>query len=135
MLKICITCGKMHRFNELCPVRAERDRRRRAEYDRSGYERSSEADRFRNTKKWQRKRNEIKNRDLNLCRWCFLINHKITTDDLSVHHIIPLEKDLSLRLADGNLISLCRKCHEKAEKGLISADELRKIIRIPMKIS
>ena len=135
MLKICGTCGHIHRFNEVCPVRAERDRQRQEQYDRSKYERSGIADKFRNTKEWQRKRNEIRSRDLNICRYCFIVNHRITTGELSVHHIVPLEKDFSLRLTDSNLISLCRFCHENAEKGLISAEKLKKIIKIPMKIT
>ncbi len=116
MLKICSTCGKFHKFSEICPVRLERIKQRQAQYDRSKYEseRSSKADKFRNTKAWQRKRNEIKDRDLNICRCCFLCRHRIITEGLSVHHIIPLEKDFSLRLSDKNLITLCRQCHEEA---------------------
>lgn len=92
MLKTCPTCGKLHGFNDVCPIRIERDRCRQALYDRTKYERNSKADKFRNTKQWQRKRNEIKDRDLNICRYCFLCRHKITADNISVHHIIPLKK-------------------------------------------
>lgn len=135
MLKICSTCGKIHEFNTVCPKRIEAVKKRQAKYDRSKYDRNSAADLFRNTKKWQRKRNEIKLRDLNICRYCFLIRHKITTSGLSVHHIISLDKDFDLRLSNNNLISLCRDCHEAAEKGVIKTEELKKIIHIPLKLT
>lgn len=135
MLKTCPVCGKMHGFGNVCPIKIERNKRRQALYDRSKYERNSKADKFRNTKQWQRKRNEIKDRDLNICRYCFLCRHKITSDSISVHHIIPLEKNFRLRLSDSNLISLCRICHEQAEKGIISAENLKNIIKKPMKLT
>lgn len=135
MLKTCPTCGRMHRFNEICPVRVQRDRLRQAQYDRSGYSRSSDADRFRSSKQWQRKRMEIRSRDLNLCRYCFLVKHRITVSGLSVHHIVPLEKDFDLRMANSNLITLCRSCHEAAEKGLIEPAFLYKIVKKTMKIT
>ena len=125
MLKSCSTCGKLHGFDDVCPKRIEYERRRQASYDRNKYDRNSKADKFRNSKTWQRKRAEIRSRDLNICRYCFLVKHRITTDDLSVHHIIPIDKDYSKRLNSRNLITLCRECHEKAEKGIISAEKLR----------
>ena len=134
MLKTCPTCGKLHAFDEVCPKQIENRRKYLATVDRSKYERGSKADRFRSSQAWQRKREEIRSRDLNICRYCFLVKHKITTADLSVHHIVPIDKDYSKRLNSRNLITLCRECHENAEKGIISADMLRKLIVEKMKL-
>lgn len=134
MLKSCSICGKLHKFDELCPVRAEREKRRIANYDKK-YERNSDEDRFRNTKRWQRKREEIRTRDLNICRCCFFRHHRIITSSLSVHHIVPLKERFDLRLDDSNLITLCRNCHEEAESGLISTNELRSYITKKIKLA
>ena len=135
MLKTCPTCGKLHTFDAVCPKQIENKRQYQASQDRSKYERSGKADRFRSTKAWQRKREEIRSRDLNICRYCFLVRHKIVSADLSVHHIIPIERDYSKRLSSRNLITLCRECHERAEKGAISADILHKLVVEKLKIS
>ena len=131
MLKTCPTCGGLHEINEVCPVQLKH----RAEYLRNinrKLKRNSEADIFRNSRKWKRKRKQILSRDIFMCRVCFLLNHNITTENLSVHHIESLNNNFKKRLDDSNLISLCRYHHEMAEKGAISVDTLKKIIKIPM---
>ena len=111
MKKICPTCGKLHEFAEKCPIQVEREKQRKAEYEQSKYSydnsrgRNSLADKFRNTKQWQRKRKEIRDRDLTICRYCFLCTQKI-----------------------------CHDCHEKAESGKITADLLRKIVKMAIKL-
>ena len=129
MRKSCIYCGKSHEYNEACPKRAEY----RNKYKRE-YKRDSLADKFRNTRIWREKRAEIQRRDLYICRYCFCVERKITTSDLSVHHIIPIEKNYDMRLQNGNLITLCRLHHEQAEKGLIKPDTLRNILDLKIKI-
>ena len=143
MLKTCPTCGKLHRIDEICPIRQQRrteylkkiNRNRKAERNSEKSERNSEADHFRNTKKWQRKRKQILSRDLCMCRVCFLLENKITTGSLNVHHIEPLSNNFDKRLDDKNLITLCRFHHEKAESGEISADTLRGLIKMKLKIT
>ena len=137
MLKSCSFCGKIHDFNTECPKRAEYKKQQQAKYDRSSYsyERNSKADSFRNTKLWQAKRYEIRQRDLNMCRYCFLVRHRITTSFLSVHHIQPLAECFDKRLDGDNLITLCRECHENAECGKISRKKLRALIYEPMRLS
>ena len=44
--------------------------------------------------------------------------------DTSVHHIVPLVEDYEKRLDDDNLITLCSRHHEMAEKGDIDRREL-----------
>ena len=69
-----------------------------------------------------------------MCRYCFVKEKKITTSDLSVHHIIPIEKNYDMRLSDNNLITLCRKHHEQAEKGIIKTDTLTEIVHCTLHI-
>jgi len=81
---------------------------------------------------WIRQRNkEIKNSN-NKCKLCGK-NEEENGRDMSVHHIIPrklFKKSTHFSLEDsnkqGNLISLCRSCHMKAENGSIKKCELYK---------
>lgn len=50
---------------------------------------------------------------------------------LSVHHIVPLSEDYERRLDAGNLITLCRFCHAKAEHGGILRARLFELASIP----
>ena len=52
-------------------------------------------------------RAEVKQRDENKCALCDSV------DNLEVHHINGLKRDNNL----DNLVTLCRKCHRKIEKG------------------
>lgn len=137
MLKSCSTCGKLHKFNEFCPQQIKNRQEYFKKIDRTKYknryERTSDADKFRNTTKWRQKRTQIQKRDCYMCRYCFLIEKKITTGE-SVHHIVPLAEDYNKRLDDGNLITLCRRHHEQAESGTISAKQLQKLIDEPLRI-
>jgi predicted restriction endonuclease len=47
---------------------------------------------------------------------------------LEVHHAVPLETDYDKRLDDDNLITLCERHHEMAERGDIPLDVIRRII-------
>ena len=55
----------------------------------------------------------------------FMFNYK----DLQVHHIISIEEDYSRRLDSTNLITLCPMHHKKAEQGIITREELLKMIK------
>ena len=113
MLKACSRCGKIHKSGD-CPIPV-------TPYYRQV--RNSDADLFRNRKVWQRKAAEILERDYHCCRVC-LSAGIINSNDLSVHHIIPLKDDYDRRLDNDNLITLCRYHHEAAERGQISRKEL-----------
>lgn len=133
MLRTCSFCGSLHRYSDECPKRVEYRRKiaKQYEYNR---ERTSKQDLFRNTVEWRKKRNEIEKRDLNMCRVCFLREHRITTDGLSVHHIVPIVKNYRLRLTDSNLITLCTRHHEQAEAGKIEASALKALTGEKMKL-
>ena len=128
MRKSCKYCGRSHEYGEVCPKKI----RYRNKYESKP--RVSLADRFRNSRIWREKRSEIQRRDLYICRYCFCMEKKIHTSDLSVHHIIPIEKNYDLRLDNGNLITLCRLHHEQAEKGLIKPDVLRNFLALKIKL-
>lgn len=119
MLKACGKCGRIHdsKFNCTPPQKYKCDKR---------------IEQFRNSQAWKNKTKEIKNRDKHMCIAC--LNGlegtivKYNSQGLSVHHIIPIAIDFDKRFDNDNLITLCRYHHERAEKGLIKPDTLRKLI-------
>lgn len=116
MKRYCTVCGRIH--NGCCPrpmpIRG----------------RNSAADKFRNTQVWKHKAAEILERDFHCCRVC-LAAGILTNRDLSVHHIVSLQKDYERRLDNDNLITLCRFHHEQAERGAISKRELLELAGTP----
>lgn len=51
----------------------------------------------------------------------------LNTEDLSVHHITPIEEDYDLRLDDTNLITVCGMHHEMCEAGKIGREVQRQL--------
>lgn len=128
MLKACKYCGQIHPREYVCPKKPK-----------SLYIGDKKIRAFRNSKAWDIKRKEIRDRDNNLCVACWhnlkgTLN-RITTSGLSVHHIVPLYKAWALRLDDDNLITLCSTHHELAEKGEISKETLRECVKKGVNIS
>ncbi len=121
MLKACPWCGRIHEKRFDCGKRPV-------------HSKFSAQNAFRSTKAWQRKRAWIRARDMNLCRWC-LHEGKIEYNNLSVHHIEPLEEAWEERLEDENLITLCSNCHELAEAGKIPRKTLHEMTKEPAKLS
>ncbi len=120
MLISCQYCGKIHDRKYICDKRPKRKKE------------ISEADRFRRTNRWQKKREEIKQRDLNLCQICirelYNTKNKYNTKDLSVHHNIPINENYDKRLDNDNLLTVCDYHHKMCEKGEISRKIVQKII-------
>ena len=120
MYKTCKHCGVVDE-SHICPHRKSRQKNS----DR-------QSDKFRNTKVWQRKREEIKTRDRYLCQIC--IRNKYNTlsflnyKTLQVHHITSIQEDYNRRLDNDNLISLCDYHHKMAEEGQIPKEELYEIV-------
>ena len=123
MLKACSKCGKIHPHDFVCTANQPTSEQRKA---------YSEAERFRGTEAWKRKARAIRKRDMQMCQCCRYGIHnpriEYNSRQLSVHHIQPLETNFGRRLDDDNLITLCRYHHELAERGIISARQLAKII-------
>ena len=123
MLKSCRYCGRVHTVGYECPKKPKRLYSDEAPRD-------SAEDKFRNRKSWRRKAEEIKERDLQLCRVC-LAQKRYVFRDLSVHHIVPLREDITLGLVNDNLITLCRRCHEDAENGRFEREFLNELAVSP----
>lgn len=120
MLKSCQYCGRIHDSKFMCSQKPQRKKY------------NTEADKFRWTSKWQKKREEIKQRDLYLCQICIreLYNtiNKYNTQDLEVHHNIPINENYDKELDDDNLLTVCHYHHEMCESGDIPREEVQTII-------
>lgn len=120
MLKSCSYCGKIHDSKYICNKRPNKKKQ------------ISEADKFRWTNIWKKKAKEIKERDLYLCQICIreLYNTlvKYNTENLSVHHNVPLNEDYNKRLDNDNLLTVCDYHHEMCENGKIPREEIQRII-------
>lgn len=114
MLRSCPYCGRIHEKSYICPQKQQRLAERQKKD-------GAKETKFRYTKAWKEKREDVKSRDGYCCQLCvrglYDPDRKYETDDLSVHHIIPIAENWDSRLDDDNLITLCRKHHELAESG------------------
>lgn len=121
MLKSCKYCMRIHDSKFDCGKKPIRKKQ------------GNNKDRFRWTSVWQKKRQEIKERDKYLCQVCIRKLYDTKTqfnyNDLEVHHAISLEEDFDKRLDNDNLITICGEHHEKAENGEIPLDVILGIIR------
>lgn len=135
MLKSCSYCGKIHDSKYICPEREEALKKRHGKKKyKSKYDvfKDTNVNNFRNTKAWQDKRNEIRQRDHNLCQICIreryhtikILNH----ESLSVHHNVPLIEDYDKRLENGNLLTVCEYHHRLCDNGTILQREVQEII-------
>ena len=126
MLKTCKYCGIVP-YDHICPYKSKTKKE------------ATEIDKFRWTKAWQKKREEIKKRDLYLCQICirelYNTTTKYNTENLSVHHNIPLVEDYNKRLDNNNLITLCSVHHEMCENNKIDREEVQRIIEEQEQIS
>ncbi|MDF2537424.1 MAG: hypothetical protein K0S76_445 [Herbinix sp.] len=129
MLKSCSSCGHIHDSKHICDQKQKLINERQKKFK----EKNLEIYRFRNSKAWQDKREEIKERDLYICQICirnlYGTTNQFTYDNTSVHHAIPLHKDFDKRLDNENLITTCEVHHEKMECGEIPTLEVLRIIK------
>lgn len=132
MLKSCPYCGRLHQYGEDCPKKPKRKYRKR----RKPEENSFEADyiRFTSSGAWQRTREQVKQRDLYLCRVCQAEGRAdggraYDPQVLEVHHITPVKEEWGSRFDTDNLITLCREHHEAAEAGRISRERLKDCLK------
>lgn len=128
MLKSCPYCGKIHERKFICPKKPIPQPRKKFATDQN---------KFRSKNVWAKKSRAIRERDGFLCQICIRGLYEpekiYQTDNLEVHHILPLKNHYDLRLEDENLITLCKKHHDMAEAGMISADLLTRIAKEQMK--
>lgn len=116
-LVVCKYCGKIHHSNLYCG--------RKPQYKK---DKDNKVNKFHSSYPWTRKAKEIRSRDI-VCKVC-LDEKRVEPKELSVHHIIPLSKQEGWenRLANWNLITLCSRHHEEAEKGEISKERLFSLV-------
>jgi len=118
MLKSCKYCMRIHDSKFDCGKKPQRKKL------------STDKNKFRWSRTWREKRNQIAERDKYLCQLAIRENPpRYIYSDLEVHHIIPIEEDWDLRLEDSNLITLSEQYHEKAERNEISRGYLQDILK------
>lgn len=115
MLKSCKYCMRIHDSKHDCGKKPKRKKQ------------DSDKNKFRWSRKWREKRNQIVERDQYLCKIC-KAEGQYNYNDLEVHHIVPLEEDYDLRLDDDNLITLCVIHHKTADRNEISKESLYKLL-------
>lgn len=125
MKKLCQYCGRIHDKKFDCGRKPPRKR-----WARQIEEGSRQAE-IRSTNQWTLKSLDIRERDHHLCQACLKLEHRLNYKSLSVHHIVPLAEDESLAFDDENLVTLCARHHEEAEKGQISRETLRAWAKVP----
>lgn len=118
MLKSCKYCMRIHDSKFDCGKKPKRKKP------------ANEINKFRWSRQWREKRNQIIERDKYLCQMSLREEPpRYVYTNLEVHHIIPIEEDWDKRLDDDNLITLSEEYHEKAERGEISREILIEIAR------
>jgi 5-methylcytosine-specific restriction endonuclease McrA len=121
MLKSCKYCGRIHDSKYDCGRRPKR-----------GY-RTDKVGRFRSSRIWARKREQIRVRDKQLCQICirrlYGTTDQYTYDRLEVHHAVSLADDFDRRLDDDNLLTCCVMHHKMADRGEIPQEVIQEIIQ------
>lgn len=77
---------------------------------------------FHQSYKWKKLRKKIKNRD----KHCLVCGR---TNDLEVHHIIPLNVIPCLKNDEMNVITLCKFHHGQAHNGMLSCSYLLELLK------
>ena len=106
--KRCSRCGMRIPEGTQCPCLDDIKHRRDAEYDRMRRDKRSTD--FYNSQAWISERNHILSIDGGIDIYLYMTDGEVRPAD-TVHHIIPLRDDWSLRLQDDNLISLSSSTH------------------------
>lgn len=129
MLKACSYCGRIHDSKYMCPQKEQNIKSRQSQRSKA----NKKVYDFHRSHKWKGKSVAIRERDNYCCQICtrglYNPDRQYETDNISVHHIVPVAEDWDKRLDDENLITLCAKHHEQAEKGEIKKEELKKIAK------
>lgn len=121
MLQSCKWCGRMHPVGFDCPRKPQKFRK------------NTRAQRFRNTAAWRRTRDNVNERDGHLCRLC-LLKGELQYEDLSTHHIIPLEETMEYADDEDWCITLCDTHHRQAEAGTPDRETLHKLAMEPLRL-
>lgn len=106
MLKSCSRCGHIHARGDPCPVKCVKVVEKQ----------NKEIVRFRNGQLWKRMREHIKERDKFLCVYCLKKLQVLNAEELSAHHIDPLEEKGIDKADDLYGATINRYCMLRAEE-------------------
>lgn len=108
LFKRCSRCGRRLPAGSTCPC----VKRRHQEYDR--YSRDKKSKEFYNGQEWINARAAALDADGGIDVYLYMTQGMVVAAD-SVHHIVPLKEDWSLRVDLSNLISLHHDTHSRIE--------------------
>jgi 5-methylcytosine-specific restriction endonuclease McrA len=124
MFYSCKYCGRIHEESFVCL------RKPKKVYAKSNS--VTEAAKIRVSSAWNTKRETIRKRDKYLCQLCLRnfegTGYKYKSNELEVHHNIPLSENIDLKFESSNLITLCRLHHQMCDARKISRKEVQEII-------
>lgn len=111
-MRVCPRCKRVVAQHAPCPLCSPSERH--AGYDRH---RDPWEVAFRRSAAWRRVRDWVLMRDGYICQHCLAAGRRevVATE---VHHIVPLWQDRSVALSSSNLVSLCHRCHMRADRAL-----------------
>ena len=118
MKRACPYCGRIHDRRNACG--------RAPVYRKDPYSAASE---LRGRNVWKKVKRLANERDGFLCVFC-LHEGVLNYEELETHHIIPIEVDPERAYDLDNLVTLCRRHHEEAEK--LPPGEVRARIGAPL---
>jgi len=87
---------------------------------------------FYKTQGWKVVRKKALARDEYLCQDCKKLGQIVPA--VTVHHIIPIKEEWSLRLVIENMVCLCESCHQQRHRKLNEAHTKQKIIVVKQTI-
>lgn len=107
--KRCSRCGKRIEAGTTCQCLKDRHK----EYDK--YSRNRRSKQYYNSREWEAVREHVLQLDERIDVYVYMTQGVVTIAD-TVHHIIPLKEDWSLRNNEDNLISLNHDTHSMIEQ-------------------
>ena len=107
--KRCSRCGKRIEAGTTCQCLKDRHK----EYDK--YSRNRRSKQYYNSREWEAVREHVLQLDERIDVYVYMTQGVVTIAD-TVHHIIPLKEDWSLRNNEDNLISLHHDTHSMIEQ-------------------
>lgn len=121
MKQSCKYCGRIHSIGYICPLKPK---------PKHGQHHDEELRKFRASGAWARVRAEILERDGYRCVVCEARKEprRYNPRRLSVHHIVPLAEDMSRAEDPDNLVTVCDRHHNEAERGEIARKDLIDLI-------
>lgn len=107
--KRCSRCGKRIETGTICKCLKDRHK----EYDK--YSRDRRSKQYYNSREWEAVREHVLQLDEGIDVYAYMTQGIVIRAD-TVHHIVPLKEDWSLRSNEDNLISLNHDTHSMIEQ-------------------